>query len=418
MNDSDRRLGVWRVVQAAVLVLVAGLFLFSLYDLLNPLLWYGVLVVLLIPFRRVRGHALVITVATVLVLAWLLSTAGPLLAPFILAFVLAYVLDPLVDKLSAHRKVNRTLAICLILVPVLAATTLVLAVGLPALARLAESLVEGTSNLLKKMPVWAANLEIPFVDESALGTTIQELDAEAVTEFLQTHLDEWGGALWAGVLGLGRGLSTLFTVLGYLVLTPILTFYLLRDYDLIVARVGALLPGRIRPGVQSFFREYDAVLSRYLRGQVAVSLLVGTLTWLGLLLTSFPHAFLLGATVAVLGIVPYLGVIASLIPAVFIALAEPNVGISLIKVAAVYTVAQTLEGTVISPKIVGGSVGLHPVWILMALSLGGFFFGFVGLLIGVPLAAGVKLLVARSLARYRASALYNDGPEQGEAAAG
>ena len=119
---------------------------------------------------------------------------------------------------------------------------------------------------------------------------------------------------------------------------------------------------------------------------------VGFITGLGLWIAQFPYAATLGLMVGVLSVVPYLGLLLSLVPALFIELVSGSVVTSLIKLAVVYTIAQLLEGTVISPRIVGESVGLHPVWVVLALALGGFFFGFVGLLIGVPIAAGAKLL--------------------------
>jgi predicted PurR-regulated permease PerM len=152
------------------------------------------------------------------------------------------------------------------------------------------------------------------------------------------------------------------------------------------------------------------MISRYLRGQVTVGLLIGVITWVGLLLVSFPYAGTLALIVAVFSIVPYLGLILSLIPAIFIALVSGGVGVALLKVAAVYGIAQLLEGSVISPRIVGDSVGLHPVTVVLVLSLGGYFFGFVGLLIGVPGAAVGKLLLMRGLHRYRASDFYRGTP--------
>jgi predicted PurR-regulated permease PerM len=113
--------------------------------------------------------------------------------------------------------------------------------------------------------------------------------------------------------------------------------------------------------------------------------------------------------VGVLSVVPYLGLALSLVPALFIAFVTGTVVISLLKVAGVFIVVQLLEGTLISPRIVGDSVGLHPVWIVLALALGGFFFGFVGLLIGVPIAAGLELLILRGLGRYKASDFYRGG---------
>jgi predicted PurR-regulated permease PerM len=203
----------------------------------------------------------------------------------------------------------------------------------------------------------------------------------------------------------------MLTILGYVVLTPVLTFYLLRDWDRLTNSVATLLPERRRDSVVTFAREYDVLLARYLRGQVLVAVIIGTVTALGLWVARFPYAFLIGVVVAVFSVVPYLGLVLSLIPALIIALVSGNVVASLVKVAVVFGVAQGLEGAVVSPRIVGDSVGLHPVWVVLALAMGGSFFGFVGLLLAVPAAVGVKLLVVRGLTRWRESALYLDeGP--------
>ena len=418
MNDRDANgsAAVWRAVQAALLVLAGAFFLFSMRESLGPFLLYWVFIALLVPFRQVRGYALLVTVATVLVCLWVLHTAGSLLAPFFLAFVLAYILDPIADRVSAHPRIGRTGAIFLILVPFLVLGAAAVAVGLPELARQARALVLEAPRFVEGLAAWVRGLtpsslgfDIPFVDEAALIARVQELDAQAVADFLESRREDLTQRAWAAALGLGRGFGTLLTVLGYLVLTPVLMFYLLRDYDRIIAHVRDLLPGTIRSRVGAFATDYDDLLSRYLRGQVSASLITGGITWLGLLIVGFPYAFLLGATVAVLGVIPYMGVVVSLIPAIVIALVSDSIGASLAKVAIVYGVAQGLESAVISPRIVGDSVGLHPVWIVLALSLGGLYFGFVGLLIGVPLAVAIKLLLVRGLDHYRKSALYNEG---------
>ena len=416
-DEQNRDTTVWRIVQAALLVLAGAFFLYSLRGALNPFILYCVVIALLTPFRGVRGQALLVTVATILVCLWILSTAGSLLAPFFLAFVLAYILDPVADRIEKHPRIGRTAAIFIILVPFLVLGAVVLIVGVPELVAQARSLIGVAPRFLEGLTAWVQGLtatsigfDIPFIDEAAVLAQIQALDAQTVTDFLESRREQLTEQAWAAVLGLGRGFGSLLTVLGYLVLTPVLMFYLLRDYDRIVARAGNLLPGKLRSRVTGFARDYDDLLSRYLRGQVSASLITGGITWLGLLVTGFPYAFLLGATVAVLGVIPYMGVAVSLVPAIILALVSESIGVSLIKVAAVYGVAQALESTVISPRIVGDSVGLHPVWIVLALTLGGFYFGFVGLLIGVPLAVAIKLLLAGALERYRTSELYKEGP--------
>lgn len=405
----------WRVVQGAVVVLAAGFFLFSLDEILNPFLIYCAFIALLIPFRGIRGHTHMVAVATVLVALWVLDTAGSLLGPFFLAFVLAYILDPLVDRVSAHPRLGRATSIFLILVPFLGVGVLAMVVGVPNFVGQARGFIDEAPRFVTEFRGWVRGLtpeslgfDIPLVDEAALLERVQGINAESVGQFLETHRAELAERARAAVLGLGRGFGTLFTVFGFLVLTPVLMFYLLRDFDLIVARGGELVPGKFKAAANSFAADFDRLLSRYLRGQVAAALITGGITWLGLLIVGFPYSFLLGTTVAVLGVVPYLGLIVSLIPALLIALFSGSIGASLLKVAIVYGVAQGLESAVISPRIVGESVGLHPVWILLALSMGGFYFGFVGLLIGVPIAVALKLLLVRGLERYRRSALYKD----------
>jgi predicted PurR-regulated permease PerM len=409
---------VWRFVQAAAAVLVIGLLLFSVRDLLNPFLLFWVLVVLLLPFREAQGHGLIVFLFAVLTLYWLLATTGFLLAPFVLGLVLAFMLDPAVDAVEG-RGVGRTLSIVLLALPVVGVGIGLILFGIPSLIVQMDQLIEAAPTLIERVGGWAGGLRerillanIPGLDEEALPD-LRTLDPAQVVTFLQERRSSLASGAWASVLGLGRGLGSAATLVGYVVLTPVLTFYLLRDYDAIKARVRDLLPRSREAAIVDFATEYDALLAKYLRGQVTVAIILGLLTGVLLFLVRFPYPFLLGALVGVLGLIPFLGLVLSIIPAIIVALVSGNVVTSLIKVAGVYGFTQVLEGSFISPRIVGESVGLHPVWIVLALSVGGFFFGFVGLLIGVPGAVGVKLLVVRALARYRRSALFDEEAVRG-----
>jgi predicted PurR-regulated permease PerM len=411
MRDDDR---LWRGVLAVAAIGVLGLFLFSVRGLLNPFVLFWILVAALVPFRRAPGHNLWVSLAALLTLYWLLSTTGSLIAPFVLAFVLAYVLDPLVDRLEA-RGLGRSLSIGILALPVMGATAALLIFGIPAIIAQATELVQSTPVLLEKMTAWAdrlagwlAGIDIPGVDEGVLAERLRAVDPDQVVNMLQQSQEQIRAAVLGGVVGLGRGLGTALSVLSYVFLTPVLTFYLLRDYDSIVARMRELVPRNREAMVVEFFGEYDALLSAYLRGQLTVALILGALTTTLLVIVQFPYAILLGSLAAVLSVVPYLGLVLSLIPALVIALISGSVLVSLLKVVLVYGGTQALEGSVISPRIVGESVGLHPVWVVLALSIGGFFFGFVGFLIAVPVAVGVKLLAVRGVDEYRNSELYQD----------
>ena len=405
---------VWRVAQAVAVLLILGLFLFSVRGLLNPFLLFWILVVVLLPFRDVQGHGLLVFVAAILMLYWLLATTGFLLAPFVLGFVLAYILDPLVDGLGG-RGVGRTLAIVILSLPVVGLAAVLVLFGIPALIVQVDQLIEAAPTLLDRVGGWVNALReriilanIPGLDEESLPD-LRALDPTQVVTFLQERRSSLASGAWASVLGLGRGLGSAATLAGYVVLTPVLTFYLLRDYDKIIARVRGLLPRSREAAIVDFATEYDALLAKYLRGQLTVAVILGLLTGVLLFVVRFPYPFLLGALVGVLGLIPFLGLVLSIIPAIIVALVSGNVVTSLIKVAAVYGSTQILEGSFISPRIVGESVGLHPVWIVLALSVGGFFFGFVGLLVGVPVAVGIKLLVVRGLDQYRDSELFGGG---------
>ena len=414
-------LGEWVVGGASIALF--GFLLYFLRGALNPFLIFVALVATMWPLRHTRFFWPVVGPAIGLTFFWLLSELGSLLAPFILGLVAAYVLGPLVDRLSrlgfmerldpagAGGARSRTVAIFALGLPLVAAILGLLAWGVPALARelndllsRAPELMAALADTLRSLEATLLRMRVPGIGAAEWVERIQTLD-EDVVAFLQARSATLMQSVWTGVLGLGRGIGTLFTLLGYVVLTPVIAFYLMRDYPRLAAGLNGLIPPD-RAAVRSFFSEYDRLLSSYLRGQLTVALLIGLLTGVGLWIAQFPYALLLGSITAVLGLVPYLGLVISLIPALAIALTSGAVGISLLKVAVVFGVTQGLEGAVISPRVLGGSTGLHPVWILMALALGGFFFGFVGLLIAVPVAAGLKLLIARSVDRYRASAFF------------
>ena len=406
---TEVRLQIWRVLQAIVALFVFGLLVFGVQELLNPFVLFLILLIVLIPFRRAPGYVLLVSVAAILTIYWLLATTGFLLAPFVLGFGLAYVLDPLVDAL-VERRVARSLAIVLLALPVVGAGVAAVLFGIPALVGQIDELVQAAPELVAVVGDWLSGIRefvvgIPGVGEDVVPD-LANLDPEEIVAFLQERREQLASGTWRGVLGLGRGLGSAATVAGYVFLTPILTFYLLRDYDGILARLRGLLPRSREAGVVEFAREYDVLLSRYLRGQLTVALIIGVLTGTLLLVVQFPYALLLGALAGVMGLIPFLGLVLSIIPAVIIALVSGNVLWSLAKVAFVYGLVQILDGGIISPRVVGDSVGLHPVWIVLALSVGGFFFGFVGLLISVPAAVGVKLVMVRGLERYRSSELY------------
>ncbi|HUG42569.1 MAG TPA: AI-2E family transporter [Longimicrobiales bacterium] len=410
----------WRLVHGAAVLVVLALFLLELRPVLSPFILFAALVVLMIPYAGSEFHRLLILTGAVLVLLWMLKALGTLLAPFVLAFVLAYILDPVVDRLVRWR-IPRGLAIVILALPVAGTFVALVLVGIPALAEQVETLIRRVPEAVEKLAAWIEGLQagllgidLPLVDERELAERLRGLSPATVTDFLEEKRAAIGERSWQAVLGLGRGIGTVLTILGYIVLTPVLTFYLLRDWDRITARLSANIPRRRAASWSAFAREYDRLLSRYLRGQLLAAAIVGVLTWLGLWIVGFPNPGLVGAVAGVFNVVPYLGLPVSLVPAIIIALLSGSFLAAILKLAIVFGIVQVLDGNVIGPRIVGESVGLHPVWAILAITAAGVLYGFVGLLLAIPGAILVKLLVEAGLDRYRHSQAYlgagADGP--------
>ena len=393
-------LGEPRLFYAAFLLLLIGFFLYSIQSVLTPVVVFAAMLLLLSPFAGSRAHTLLVFTSGALTLLWLFAALGSLLAPFVLAFVLTYILNPGVTALQ-RRGVRRWLAILVFGLPAVALVVLGAVFGIPALVRQISELLDRVPEAISQFSVWLQHtrlrvlqMDLPLIDERQLATRTDGIDTAAVMAFLEERQEAIVRWLWGAVLGVRRGVSTVLTVLGYLFLTPVLVFYLLRDYETVRSRLRSLIPAARRERWTHFLGEYDQLLSRYLRGQLTAAAIVGVLTWVGLLVLGFPYSGLVGAIAGVFNIVPYLGLIASAIPALIIALLSGAIGASLIKIAIVFAIVQFLDGTVIGPRIVGGS-----------------FFGFVGLLIAVPAAVFFKLLTREFVARYQKSAAFSGAAE-------
>lgn len=397
----------WRFLYAALVLAVAGMFLFSVRSVLTPLIAYVLLVLLLAPYIGTERHRNTLLVATLALGLWMLDSMGSLLAPFILAFVIAYILDPVVDLLE-RRGVRRSLGVAALLIPFLGLLTLALVFGVPALINQFESLLERLPAAARAANAWlerlrAGTTRIPLLPDDLLQSW---LDEERIAQYVQSRQDLIARQLWSAVTGVGRGVSVALSILGYVVLTPVLVVYLLRDFDRIMERISGLVPEPRRPSWFGFMQEYNSLLSRFLRGQVVEAGIVGVLTWFGLFVLGVPYSGLVGVVAGVFNLVPYLGLVVSIIPVFIIALLTGSFIGTLVRAGIVFAIVQFIDGAVTGPRIVGGSVGLHPVWVILALALGSAFFGFVGLLIAMPAAILIKLLLRDAIVRYQRSATF------------
>jgi predicted PurR-regulated permease PerM len=385
------------------------LLLVALRGILAPPLVLPLLLVALWPLRARPGVRPAMAIAVALTLVWGLKLYGGLLGPFLLALAVAYLMAPAVARLE-RRRIGRGAAIGLVAIPPLAALVLLLILAGPQVWAQAVSLVSTLPRFATTVLAFLSDLRTRLEGQPFLTieqrTWLHDLDAQQLAGMLQENargmlraLGEWG-------LAFGRRLGTVLGFLGYLVVTPVVAFYLLRDWQPLLTFLEELIPPSRRPAIVAFIEEYDDSLGKFFRGQLIEAALVGTLTGVGLALLGVPSALLIGVIAGVFNLIPYIGLAISAIPALVVALTMPDPITGLLKVGGVFLVVQFIDGSVTGPRIVGGSVGLHPVVTMLALAFGGAMLGFAGLLLAVPLAVLIRMVGVRLLAQYRASGVY------------
>lgn len=346
----------------------------------------------------VERHVIFWVAALVLVVLalWLLSE---ILLPFIAGLAIAYLLTPVTDRLE-RIGVNRLAAALLIITVVVLALVYLILLVAPILGTQLSSFIESVPGYVTKLQALLSDPGRPWL-QKLLGAgfstdkSIGDLMTQGVgwlTAFLHS--------LWSG----GRALVSVFSLV---VVTPVVAFYLIYDWHRMISSVDGWIPVRQRETVRELAREIDAAISGFVRGQTAVCLILGSFYAVALTLSGLNFGLLIGLISGLITFVPYVGSMTGLVLSLGVAVAQfwPNYA-SILIVLGIFLVGQFVEGNVLSPKLVGESVGLHPVWVIFALLAFGYMFGFVGLLVAVPLAATIGVLSRFALRRYLQSSFY------------
>tara|TARA_R110000764_G_scaffold57112_2_gene124389 strand:+ start:269 stop:1378 length:1110 start_codon:yes stop_codon:yes gene_type:complete len=337
----------------------------------------------------------------VMVLVYLLQ---PILSPFLIGMLLAYLGDPLVDRLEA-RGLSRTLGVVL----VFAVATTVLVVALIILIPMLGHQIETLRENIPAMIDWFHNKALPWV-EAKLGIAVSEFRLDAVREGIKENLGQTTSVMAAVIAKATKSTMALLTLAANLVMIPVVGFYLLRDWDLIVARCRDMIPRHHEPLVSRLMHDCDEVLGAFIRGQLLVMTCLGVIYWLGLWMVGLELALLIGLLAGLASIVPYLGFFVGIAAALIAAIFQFGDVFHLVAVVAVFSVGQMIEGMVLTPLLVGDRIGLHPVAVIFAILAGGQLFGFVGILLALPLAAVAMVLLRYFYQRYRESAAYGHIP--------
>lgn len=339
-----------------------------------------------------------------LAIAFLLSLLGPILMPFIVAATLAYVLNPWVDRLCAWRvkgwQLPRSVAACVVIFLMITVVLAVVLIMVPILQKQIPQLQNQIPQFLNKFNAFAG----PLLSDLGIHTSF---DSDGIKAIISEHLASSGEVIGKAVLSsIKVGGTAVLGMTANLVLIPIVLFYLLVDWHALMARLKNLVPRRWLKQTLGWFTEVDELLAQYLRGQILVMLALASYYSIGLYLIGFDLALPIGILTGLLVFIPYLGFGLGLFLALAGAALQFNNLHGLLLVGIVYGIGQMLESFVLTPKLVGERIGLHPLTVIFALMAFGQLFGFIGILIALPASAVLSVAVKNLRLSYLNSAFY------------
>lgn len=337
--------------------------------------------------------------SVLILLCWFTIEISSILLPFVLAFVLAYFLHPAVVSLQ-KRKFSRTIAtslitglfclfiisVFLIVIPILQAQILALMVKVPALA---DALWIKVQSL------------ILYTKENISQDQLKQL-SNAVSQPIFSLFNTMG----ANLLRMLTGGIVFFNIVSLILITPVVLFYVLRDWHFVEKKMASLIPQKNKEKVHSIFAEINKALSGFIRGQASVCLLLGLFYGIALSVIGLDFGLLVGILSGILSFIPYFGFLTGVVLSCLLALVQSATLGLWIGIIVVFALGQMLESYVLTPKLVGDKVGLHPVWVIFALLAGGALFGFIGVLIAVPVAAVIAVFVRHLIAWYKNTPVY------------
>lgn len=338
-------------------------------------------------------------IITIIILCTLAFVLKGILLPFILSFVLAYVLNPLVLKLQKHH-FNRTWATgviivglllilllsVLILIPVLQAQIISFAVKVPTLANALWIKVQPLFDMIKEH---ISETQLDYLKE-----TISAQTADLMNDMSTT------------LMKLFTGWSALFNIISFIVITPVVTFYLLDDWNILVEKVKSLYPRKKADFINQKANEVDEALSAFIRGQAVVCLFLALFYGFGLTAVNLDFGFSIGFIAGIFSFIPYVGSLTGFTLSLLLAFTQSADWALFAGILMVFGIGQFLEGYVLTPKLVGDKIGLHPVWVIFALMAFGSLFGFIGVLLAVPVAAVLGVIVRTLIEFYKKSIYY------------
>lgn len=325
---------------------------------------------------------------------------SPILTPFIMGALLAYLGDPLVDRLERF-KLSRIISVTLVFVFLFTFLLAIFALLIPLL----ETQLKLLFQKLPQFIDWLINQLQPFFQKE-LDIDVDVLEVDRLKTIIGSHWDKAGGIIRSLIVAATHSGQLLLVWIANITLTPVVAFYMLRDWDFFIAYIHDLLPRHVEPKISELVVESNQVLGAFLRGQLLVMLGLSVIYTFGLWLIGVEFSLLIGLFAGLLSFVPYLGLIIGISIAGLAVMFQTQDPVDLILVFLVFGIAQIVEGIILTPLLVGEKIGLHPVTVIFAVLAGGQLFGFMGILLALPVAAIIAVIMRHLRHSYKKSQIY------------
>lgn len=351
--------------------------------------------------HRAQRWQLFAAIVSIGFLIWLL---GPVLTPFAVAAMLAYVADPLIDRLM-RAGLSRTWSVVVVTLLLLVGLALALILLLPALQQQIIELIESVPRYV----AWYNEIAVPWLS-SRLRVPMETFDPQHLAGLLRDNWEKAGGVLATVLAWFSRSGLALLGILINIALIPVVTFYFMRDWDHMIEAIHRLVPRPIEPIVSRLAREADSTLGGFLRGQLLVMIVLGFVYGFGLMIAGIDFSLLIGLIAGLVSFVPYLGGIVFVGTGVIAALVQYGDVTHVVYVLIAFAIGQALESFFLTPWLVGDKIGMHPVAVMFAVLAGGQLFGFVGVLLALPVAAVAMVLLRYAYGHYLESRFYGGVP--------
>ena len=350
--------------------------------------------------QEVNSQRMMLILTVLLITGALLYVLRSVLLPFVVGIAVAYFLDPAVNRTVKTLKISRSWATVLILgMFFLILLPIIAVLGSMAFSQVSDflsNLPEYIDKFMQKLKIWLEQAQeyVPALAFDNLGNLWQEHQGESIKPLVKV------------VQKIAANGFALVNVLSLLLISPVVAFYMLRDWHDFTAKIFALVPKKHKKTVNDGVEAVNRIISGYLRGQLLVCVVLGSFYSLGLWLVGLKLGLLVGFLAGMISFIPYVGSISGFLMAMVLVVTQYGTLPKILAVVAVFGIGQFLEGNFLTPKLVGENIGLHPVWVMFALLAGGVLLGLLGMIIAVPVAACIGVLLRFMVRRYKTSAIY------------